>query len=342
MSLPSGIQELEAPTCDDRLMWDIEMSRLNFPTLTVADELGLFPLLEKKSATAQEVAASLSLGARATEALLAVLTSLGLLVQHQGKFSNTEASRNYLLPESPYYRGDFIQGVRSRPHLHDDLRAALLKDDLRDHTSQWLAGGLDAQRAKEFTGMMHSKGLPTAVGVARRGDFSRVTRLLDVAGGSGCFCIALAMRYPDMRFTVLELPSVCDLTKGYVADYGLQDQIDTHAADMFNDPWPAGYDAIFFSDIFHDWDRERCVQLGKRSYEILPSGSPIYLHEMVLEDTKDGPLTIASSSMRMLMATQGKQYTASELDEILRECGFIDVSITPTSAYFSLVSATKP
>lgn len=342
MAIQNGIRQLDPPTCDDRLIWDIASSTFHFPTLTVADELGLFTLLEQTHATPQEIATRLSLGMRATEALLGVLTSLGLLIQHLGKFSLTEVSRNYLLPESPYYWGAFLRGGRDNPTSHASIQEALLVDSLRENPSLWQTGGFDSKRAEEFTRAMHSRGLAAAVGVARRGNFNDVRRLLDVAGGSGCFCIALAMRHPDIHFTVLELPSVCTFTEQYIADYGLQDQIDTCAADMFKDAWPSGYDAIFFSDIFHDWDRETCLQFGRHSYEMLPSGGRIYLHEMLLDDTRDGPLAATAMSMRMLVATQGKQFTLGELDELLKECGFEEVSVTSTASYFSLVSATKP
>lgn len=344
MAIQNGMRQLEPPTCDDRLIWDIISSAYYFPTLTVADELGLFVLLAQTPASPDAIATSLSLAARATEALLGVLTSLGLLVQRNGKFSLTEVSRNYLLPESPYYWGAFLRGsgVRRNPATHDNVKEALLSDSLREHPSLWKSGGLDPQQAEAFTRAMHSRGMPAAIGVARRGNFTNISRLLDVAGGSGCFCIALAMRNPDMRLTVLELPSVCTVTAQYIADYGLQDQIDTYAADMFKDAWPSGYDAVFFSDIFHDWDRETCLQFGRQSYDMLPSGGRIYLHEMLLDDTHDGPPAATALSMRMLIATQGKQFTLAELDALLQECGFGEVSVTATSGYFSLVSATKP
>jgi hypothetical protein len=337
-----GRLQLEPPSCDDRRIRDIEAATFHLPVLTVADELGLFALLAKQPATASEIAGALSLGARATEALLGLLTALGLLIQYDGKFTNTEVTDNYLLPESPYYLGAWLRAVRERPPTYVSVHEAILKDDLRSHTGEWLAGGLDPEQAKQFTGRMHSRGLPLAMGVARRGNFDGVSRLLDVAGGSGCFCIALAMRYPDMRFTVLELPSVCPLTQQYIDDYGLSDQIDTYAADMFNDPLPTGYDAIFLSDIFHDWERERNLQLARRSYEALPAGGRIYLHETLLQDSKDGPLAAITHSLRMLMNTQGKQFTATELSDLLSESGFEAVQVTPTSAYASLISARKP
>jgi hypothetical protein len=93
----SNTHPLEPPTCDDRAIWDIWMSTYHFPALVVAEEIGLFRLLEQAPATAEEVARRLEIGTRGTEALLGVLTALGLLVKHQGCFHLTTTSRNFLL-----------------------------------------------------------------------------------------------------------------------------------------------------------------------------------------------------------------------------------------------------
>jgi O-methyltransferase domain len=84
-----------------------------------------------------------------------------------------------------------------------------------------------------------------------------------------------------------------------------------------------------------------CLQLAKRSFEALPPGGRLFLHEMVLNDTKDGPLVAVAFSMGMLALT-GKQYSVDELDQLLQEAGFTGTTVTPTYAYYSLVSATKP
>jgi hypothetical protein len=345
METPSATCPLEPPTCDDRLIWDTWLSACSLPTLTVADEIGVFPLLVCSPATAAEVAARLSLGPRAAEALLAVLASLGFLRQHLGRYHLTDASRNFLLPESPYYWGHLLRRFRDAPITHEAVREALQRDVLIGKeriTKSWESGELEDERARAITGCMHSHSLSAAIGVARRGDFAGVKRLLDVGGGSGCFCIALALRFPEMRFTILELPAVCRAAQAYIAEHDLQDRIETVAVNMFRDPWPTGHDAVFFSNIFHDWDRERCLYLTRRSFEALPSGGRIYLHEMLLADTKDGPATAAAFSMLMLLRTEGKQFTARELDDLLQECGFREVAVAPTYGYYSLVSARKP
>ena len=52
------------PTCDDRQIWDIWLSRWQLPAVTVADELGVFAQLVRKPATVQDVASRLDPGRR--------------------------------------------------------------------------------------------------------------------------------------------------------------------------------------------------------------------------------------------------------------------------------------
>jgi hypothetical protein len=347
MSELTTTPSLLPPAVDDRLIWDTWTSKYHLPTVAVADEIGLFPFLAESPATSEEVVAGLSLGPRGAEILLGILSALGFLVQHRGRFLLSETARTYLLPDSPYYYGPFLRPMGNRPVSAASLREWLKKDAESSHgedqdiVRDWQSGELSAERAAVLTPIMHAHSFPAAMGVARHGDFANVHRLLDVGGGSGCFCIALATRYPGMRFAVMELPAVCSLVQQYVARYALQGQIEAVAANMFTDPWPAGYDGIFFSNVFHDWDRASCLQLAARSFAALPPGGSIFLHEVVLNDTKDGPLVAAAFSMEML-ALRGKQYSVDELDQLLQEAGFTGTTITPTYAYYSLVSAIKP
>jgi hypothetical protein len=337
------MKQIDPPTCDDRPLWDLFTSVYHFPSVALADELGLFSSLNQRPSTAEELAQNLSLGPRAAEALLGLMTSLGFLAQRAGRFYLTDLSRNYLVPESPYYWGPLIRFFREAPINWSSLREALEKDKQPGLVGDdiWETHEIDPERAKGFTDAMHAHIFAEAMGTALRGDFNGVNRMLDVAGGSGCFCIALALRYPEMRFTVADLPVVCPVTEGYIAQYGLQERIDTLGLNMFKDPWPQGYDAHFFSNIFHDWGRARCEVLAAKSFEALPPGGQIYLHEMLLDDTKVGHRTATAFSMNMLFFTEGKQYTTGELDSILRGAGFEEVSVTPTYGYYSLVRGRK-
>jgi hypothetical protein len=226
------------------------------------------------------------------------------------------------------------------------LRELLEKD--RDTSLQsksplvnaWRSGEISEALAAAVTPDFHATSFPAAMGMARHGNFSGIQHLLDVAGGSGSCCIALSLCYPDMHFTLMDLPAVCKQAEHYIMQYELQDRITTHAANMFTDPWPSGSDGVFFCNIFHNWDRATCLHLAKRSFEVLPPGGRIFLHEMLLNDTSDGPLVATVFSL--MMPPGAKQFMAGELDELLQEAGFIETTIISTTTYYSLISASKP
>jgi len=73
----------------------------------------------------------------------------------------------------------------------------------------------------------------------------------------------------------------------------------------------------------------------------LQPGGTICLHEMLLDDLKDGPLTVACFSIAMLLHEKGKQFTAGELEDLLGETGFRDFQVTPSYGYYSLVTAIR-
>ncbi len=341
---PNTEQEITLPTCDDKSIWEVFLSRFEWPALTLADELGLFPLLWERPRDCAEVAAVLEIKTRATEAILGVLSGLGFVVHRDGKFHLTDVSRNYLLPGSKFYKGAQLQLFRDHTVTHATLKEAILRDATSGAhgTDQWSSRKPDPDKLKNYTSMIHASSLPAALGLAVLGNVSSVERLLDVAGGSGCFSIALALRDQNLHCTVMELAPVCDLVDQYVAEHGLQNRIASLSANMFSDPWPDDCDGIFFSNVFHDWDEEKCLFLARKSYEALPPGGRIFIHEQLLNDTQDGPLSTALFSLSIVWVNPGKQYSTPEISGFLTEAGFSDLQISPAYGLFSLVSAVKP
>lgn len=340
---------LEPPAYDDRPLWDIWLSVFHLPLLIAADGLGLFAFLGPAPATAAEVAGGLSLSLRSADAILGTLTALGCLVQYHERFHLTELARTYLLPASPYYYGGMLQAYRSAAAITGEVVERVVRqgkpfrDAQPDDTAQsWASGELSAEQAALSTAEMHSLGFPAAMGMARLGLFGGVKRLLDVGGGSGCFSIALADRHPALCCTVLDLPPVCTLAGQHILRAGLKEHIDTYAANMFGDPWPSGYDAVLLSNILHDWDSASCLQLVRKSFAVLPPGGQLYVHEVLLEDGKDGPLAATTFSLLMLFAMRGRQFSAASLASLLTEAGFGETTFTPAYGYYSLICATKP
>jgi cyclopropane fatty-acyl-phospholipid synthase-like methyltransferase len=208
-------------------------------------------------------------------------------------------------------------------------------------SDNWAAGNVSLEQARDIAARMHAHSLPAAIGAARNYDYEGIRRVLDVGGGSGCFMIAMAQRHPHLHCTIMELSAMCEVAQEYIKAGDVGDGVDTVAVDMFRRPWPRGYDALFFSNIWHDWNLQTCEWLASRAFEVLPAGGRIMLHEMLLDDDGAGPATTASFSMLMLLATQGQQFTFGELKAILENAGFTGIESRQTCAYYSITTGYK-
>ena len=331
------------PTVDDRAIWDLWLSQYPLPLVLAADELHVFALLDEQPSSFVEMHTRLDLPLRSVQALLGALAAMGFLDKRGDRFHLTDAARNYLLPSSDYYWIPMLGGGRGATSARDMI-ATLRTENLGfdDRVSRrWERGEMSPEDAHSSNQRFHSHSMPAAVGLARNADFSGVRRLLDVAGGSGCYAIQLALHNPRLCCTVADLPVVAADTQGYITRYGCSERVDTLGFNMFDDAWPSGYDAIFFSNVIHDWDAARRADLARRAFEALPSGGRIFLHEMLLDDSEAGPLHASLFSV-MMLNTRGKQFSFVELCSLLAAAGFQTPSVSHTYAYYSLVAASKP
>lgn len=344
-----------APTADDRRIWDLFLTGTYQAAIVAADEAGVFTSISEKPVAIAELALRLDYDERATGVLLRLLAALGLLTQRMGRFHLTDDARNYLVKSSPYYWGHMMKAGVSDWHRKTLLAKLRKKGSDRQagpeglpevsgegrSIDSWASGNIEIEEARRVAERMHSHSLPASIGVAANYDVKGIRRVLDVGGGSGCFMIAMAQQHPNLRCTIMELSAMCEVAREYVAAGEVADRVDAAAVDMFRQSWPAGYDAVFFSNIWHDWNTRTCTWLAARTFEALPAGGRIMLHEMLLDDDGGGPVTAASFSMLMLLATQGQQFTFSELKEILEAAGFTDVENTQTYGYYSVTTGYK-
>jgi O-methyltransferase domain/Dimerisation domain len=339
-----------SPTSNDHPIWQISFSSFELPTLQAALDLELFESLGKSPTSAEGLADRLQLNKRAMRAMLPALASLGLLVQRQGLYHLTDQSRDFLLRASPFYVGNGMQIMA--PHTRENVVAAARAPESESKwelktgdtpKDSWSAGKIDLVMGKRIAGFMHGLAVSGALVAAKRFDLSGTKRLLDVGAGSGVFSIAFAEANPGLHCTMMELETMCQVAMSdYASKSSARDRIDAKPVDMLRQDWPQGYDAMFFSNIFHDWDFPTCRMLAGKAYAALPKGGRILLHEMLLDDARDGPLLTTLFSVYMLMGTKGQQFTAPELVDILTSVGFADVQVTPAHGNYVVVSARKP
>ena len=97
--------------------------------------------------------------------------------------------------------------------------------------------------------MIYELHQPLAAELAGYLDLTGAQRLLDLGGGSGVLSMALARRYPDMTFTVVDIPNVCTAGHEIAVENNLEDRIAYHPADFLTDELPTGFDVALECDV---------------------------------------------------------------------------------------------
>jgi hypothetical protein len=331
------------PPIDDTQIWDSMLSLYNTHAIALALELQVFEAFDAPMSV-EELVSKTGYSTRGIKALLAMLKIRGLLDRHEGRYQLNNLSRTYMLKDSPYYWGPFFSWTSaSLPNYKiymENIRDGETKEE-REAADGWESGEMDPEFARTITDYMHCHSIASAVGMSETCDFSGVTKLLDVGGGSGCYAIAIANANTDMQATIMELKPVCAVAEDYIAKAGVSDRVGTKAVDMFREAWPEGYDAHFFANVFHDWSFETCAELAKKSYASLAPGGRICLQEMLLDEGEDNPAAPVAFSFLMTWGTKGQQFTLDELRGILESAGFKNIRAQRSYGYYSMVTGDK-
>ncbi|MFJ9323276.1 methyltransferase [Streptomyces globisporus] len=306
-------------------------------TLVTAHERDLFGrFAERPGMTPADLADLLDLEERPVEQLVTACAALGLLRREGEGYRNTPMTTRHLLRGGEDYVGGWVEIV-SR---HDYPGWLRLDEALRtNRPTAWDSERRDSLFDDEnpvvvesFWEGMSAISRPTARMLARTVDLSGDLSLLDVGGGGGAYAIELSRAYPSLRTTVFDLPFVCDLTQKKVEQAGFADRISFAGGDFFSDPLPTGQDVVLLSMILHDWDVDQCKGILRSCYDALAPGGRLLISELLVSDTKDGPLDATLMSLSMLVETFGRNYTGAEYREWLLETGFTDVEIRPFDA----------
>jgi hypothetical protein len=332
---------------DDRLISDLFMDGVGRGTVTAADEAGLFTLLaESGASSAAAVASKLGKDPRAIEAVFRVLKAMGFLTFAGGAYALTPVTRAYFESKSTCYRG--YQFYSGRVGWEHQRVAKMIESgwnpigqDNKSFTEMWEEGTLTQEAAHRFTGMMHTNISGTATAIARSGLFAACRHVIDAGGGSGVFLAALKQKQPDTICSLMDLPQVCEAARQILKNYVPIESLRFIPCNFFKDPWPTDADAIFFSNILHDWSYEKGLEILRHTFAALPSGGAVYVNECLLEESRLAPKHTVIFDLLMYMNHRAQQYTERELFAALRETGFVEPKRVFEFGYYSVVKAVK-
>ena len=336
------------PTIDDTLIWDTWLSQFKLPIVNTNLEVGTFKALSDGAFTTDELARVLKVDARALAMHLAALCAMGFVEKRLGTWRATHQARTWLHPEAKGYWGHFLGQIDRNEHIRgrllESLRTGKRPEEGTDkRPAGWEQGTMPPEVAEGIARFMQAHSQAPALGAAPQPVFAELRHLMDVGCGSGVYGIEIARANPGLKVTLMDLKEVAHEAGKYVTAEGMGDRVGTAGVNMFEEAWPTGPDGHLFCNVFHDWSDETNRDLARRSFEALPAGGRIFLHEILMDDDYTGPYPAAAFSLLMLIGTLGKQYSLAEFREILESAGFENVQAQRTGGgYYSLVSALKP
>jgi SAM-dependent methyltransferase len=336
---------MEQPVTDPLSLYRLRDGLMAVDLLGAAvSHLNFFSWLADHPSTLGAICAHFALHPRPADVLLTLCLSLDLVTQSGGVFHLTARSREHLVEGSPWCLKPYYDTLAKRPQTREFLE--VLRSDRpanwgSAHSAAWTQAMESDSFADEFTAAMDCRGVVLAPALAAGLDLSAHTAVLDVAGGSGIYACALAMRHPHLRASVLERPPVDQIARKSISRRGLGPAVDVIAGDMFSSEFPSGFDVILFSNVLHDWDEETARQLVEKAVRALPPGGLLLVHDAFLNADKRGPLAVAQYSALLMHSTEGRCYSVAEVRGWFEKAGLAVQSHHPTAVDRSVMVALK-
>ena len=314
--------------------------------LFAALDLDLFSRLSGNPASLSELAAAADIAENRLATLLTVLVSVGLLAKQDDRYANAPACESYLVRGAPLYYGDYFrhQIARQIYPLLLTLDAALAGTGSVGGAESYEAWLETSEQAELFSRSQHVGSLGPASVLARQAELAGRRTLLDVAGGTGAFAIALCRANPELCATILDFPKVAALARDYVAAAGLETRIATLGGNALATGWPGGQDAVLMSYLQSAVAGDQIDELNARAFAALEPGGLMLVHDFMAEDDLTGPVVAASFMLVSLSFDPGTLcLTPGLVGEKLVAQGFVNVATRDLiPGITKLTSAVKP
>jgi 2,7-dihydroxy-5-methyl-1-naphthoate 7-O-methyltransferase len=264
--------------------------------------------------------------------LLRYLVARGVLTREDDGYANTEISR-LLMDEAGWRQWLDLDGA---PGIWAESWARLLeavRSGSPGRGEDWYYGELARTgRAASFDSLMAVQVRANADEVAIEYDWSSVSDVVDVGGGTGTMLATLLAAHPRIRGTLFDLPQV-------VGSVEQVERLTIVAGNVFHDPLPSG-DAYVLSQVLHGWADagaaeilRRCVKAGRGDARVL-----------VVESLFSEPPSADQASFDLFMFTLGggRQRTLDDFGRLAASVGLEIRSSKPLSTGNSFIELRPP
>ena len=285
--------------------------------LFAATEIGVFDVLARGPASLGELATSTGIPSRTLGIVAAAMVSLGLLEQDGSRYRNSETAEAFL--------ADIPGRLDLRPVLRyfDEIvypRWEKFAEAIRTDQGQPQFSKFTTHQQQTFSAAVEVFSAPGAVALAGSYDFGRHHRLLDIAGGTGSFLIAVLQHHNALKGTLFELPGACAVARQRLANEPERSRIDVVEGDVFKDPLPGGHDVVLIANVVHVFSAAHNIELMRKIRAHVMPGARLLLVDLWTDPSHSQPSAAALMSGQFLLTSgEGQVYSEQEADEWLAQ-----------------------
>lgn len=308
-------------------------------TLWAGLDLDLFTRISNGLNRLDDIARALDIDKEVSDRLCASCLALGLIEQTGGVYRNAPDVERYLVKGKPTYHGDWALYHKNGYEQWKNFAAALKPtksayERIRDNP----------QAAREIATAGYHSSISSSKKFVRMVDLSPYSRLLDIGGGSGIYCITACQTYPNLHAITMDFATVCAVADEFISKAGLTDRIRTFPGDYLTDEYPTGVDVILICGTLEARDTQEQKMVLKKAHATLPNGGLLVYITNMLDDDGSGPFEAVQSNLESVLGPKpwGRIQTASDTASFLREAGFSDLIFSDFApGTYRMVTAKK-
>lgn len=291
-------------------------------------ELDLFTAISEGHDTVDTAAAAMGIAPVNAERLMTALTAMTLLSRDGDRFANAPDVERFLVKGKPSYAGPWMLFGKPRWDGWGNLTELLRQPVEAQRVLGMYDQDFTVEKARRYHEATYSIGMGAARRFHRQVDLAGRKRIMDLGGGSGCYCIVAAKTYPQITAVVLDLPPVVEVTREFLAQNEVQDRVAAEPCDFTADPLPDDADVAIMASNLPQYDRAIIAGVVSRVHDALLPGGEFHLIGEMLHDDRKGPLAPALWGLsEAVSGSTGLAHTESECVGYLAAAGFRDVAV---------------
>jgi len=301
------------------LVYDLYTGGVKPQIIRISLLLDIYTPLLKGPLTAKTAALLCGCDEEGFRFLLDYLCSLSVLDKRGGEYTLTETAREFLVPSSPSYAGDFIlhfTGYDMWNGVLNTLQGQSRKEPgVPWHQDAWLES-YSQTRIPDSLEMWAKAGFTP-------GKCSHLS-ILDVACGCAIKTFSLAQTDESIHITCIDGEKVLGVVQDLAVRLGVSGQVsyqpgDIHTVDFGTDV----YDAALLGQISYLITLDQNLSLFHRVYKALKPGGVLVIDAAMATDTPD---ELASERSLFLWAMYGgSAHSFEEYKLLLTKAGFIKI-----------------